>query len=151
MDAEERQVEINMLKWRIDRLMIECNNIVSIIQSVDFNSFKLSRSMVPFVHNSHIINTKRTISGATNSNESQNSYNNSSSLSSQPPIVGTSMISSSPKTKYQNESEVTENLRAKLTRGVALKQLLETCVCEGMTGVADSVVDAKLYVRYRIH
>ena len=130
MDAEERVREINMLKFHIDRLMIECVRIAQAIQAID----------VKTIHLSGAVDTAAISVAADSANLSPSVF---ASLS--PDGSYQFENRTEPEKPAQHENEIASELRHRLTHAAQLKQTLDTCVREGMKDFADSG-DSKLQV-----
>mmetsp|Transcript_2583 Transcript_2583/g.3958 ORF Transcript_2583/g.3958 Transcript_2583/m.3958 type:complete len:910 (-) Transcript_2583:84-2813(-) len=128
MDAEERVREINMLKFHIDRLMIECDHMACAIRAIDTDTIILSGSMLPAA-------TVTEAAGGLTFADGKYSYKSSKPDSQSQPV--------------QREGAVADELRQRLTHADHLLQTLLSCVRDGMKDFTDAG-DSKLQAQQQL-
>ena len=126
MDAEERAREINMLKFHIDRLMIECDRIAQIIRSINPSSIVMSG-----------IAATPVMPAASSTASPGGGFQ----LSIDQPSPGERSL-----TSVQRENDIAEELRQHLGHAANLQQTLRDCIREGMKDFAEAG-DQKLQAR----
>ena len=147
MDAEERAREINMLKYQIDHLMIECDHIAQIIRRIQPDRIVLLSSVAAGGGSAGAgAGTAAATAGAAAAASANGGGGG--------PLQQLEQLSAGPfiersLSSVQRENAVAEELRAHLSQAATRRHNLLTCISEGMKDMAEGA-DTRLQAQQQL-